>query len=122
VARDYRGRGVRTLQISSNDARRYPRDSPAAMAARVDAGEFAGPYLHDATQEVARAWGAAVTSDVFVLDGEGRVAYRGAPDADHGDEAASAQWLRSALDDVLAGRPVVLAETKPVGCSIKWRE
>ena len=86
-ARDYAGRGVRTLQICSNDAERYPRDAPDAMRARVQAGEFSGPYLHDATQEVARAWGARVTPDVFVVDSAGRLAYRGAPDADHRDES-----------------------------------
>ena len=58
VARDYQAPGVRTLQINANDAERYPSDAPAAMAARVIAGEFAGPYLRDDTQEVARAWGA----------------------------------------------------------------
>jgi peroxiredoxin len=121
VARDYQARGVRTLQINANDAARYPSDSPAAMAARVSAREFASPYLRDDTQEVARAWGAAVTPDVYVLDGTGRLAYHGAPDADYGDESLAAGWLRDALEDVLAGRPVVRAETRPVGCSIKWR-
>ena len=122
VARDYQARGVRTLQINANDAARYPSDSPAAMAARVSAGEFAGPYLRDDTQEVARAWGAAVPPDVYVLDGAGRLAYHGAPDAAYGDESLAAGWLRDALEDVLAQRPVVRAETKPVGCSIKWRD
>ena len=121
VARDYRERGVRTLQINANDAERHPRDSPASMAERVDAGEFAGPYLHDATQEVARAWDAAVTPDVYVLDAEGRLAYHGAPDADHGEESLAAVWLRDALDSVLAKQPVARAETQPRGCSIKWR-
>jgi peroxiredoxin len=121
VARDYQARGVRTLQINANDAARYPSDSPAAMAARVSAGEFAGPYLRDDTQEVARAWGASVTPDVYVLDGVGRLAYHGAPDADYGEESLAAGWLRDALEDVLAERPVGRAETKPVGCSIKWR-
>ncbi len=121
VAREYAGRGVRTLQINANDASRYPRDSLAAMADRVEAGEFAGPYLHDSTQAVARSWGAGVTPEVFVLDDGGRLAYRGAPDADHGDESLAADWLRAALDDVLAGRPPARPETRPVGCSIKWR-
>ena len=120
VARDYADRGVRVLQINANDADRYPRDSLEAMRARVSAGEFAGPYLHDATQEVARAWGAKTTPDVFVTDRSG-VVYRGAPDADHGDPSLNAAWLRAALDDVLAGRPVANPETKPVGCSIKWK-
>ena len=120
VARDYADRGVRVLQINANDSVKYPRDSLETMKARVDAGEFAGPYLHDATQEVARAWSAKTTPDVFVTDASG-IVYRGAPDADHGDPSLSAQWLRAALDDVLAGRPVTNPQTKPVGCSIKWK-
>jgi peroxiredoxin len=121
VARDYSDRGVRVLQINSNDAQRYTRDSDAAMATRVDAGEFAGPYLRDGTQEVAHAYGATVTPDVFVLDADGRIAYHGAPDADAGDEELAAAWLRAALDDVLAGRAVARAQTRAVGCTIKWR-
>jgi peroxiredoxin len=122
VARDYADRGVRTLQICANDAERYPRDAPDAMRARVEAGEFAGPYLHDATQEVARSWGARVTPDVFVVDPSMHLAYRGAPDADHRDESLDAAWLRAALDAVLAGEPVAEPQTTPVGCSIKWRQ
>ena len=121
VARDYAGRGVRTLEICSNDAERYPRDGPDAMRARVQAGEFAGPYLHDGSQDVARGWGAKVTPDVFVLDSDLRLAYRGAPDANYRDESLRAGWLRAALDAVLAGRAVAEPETDPVGCSIKWR-
>ena len=122
VARDYAPRNVRFLQISPNDAARYPRDSLDAMRERVEAGEFASPYLYDESQEVARAWGASVTPDVFVLDGEGQLRYHGAPDSDHADEAQHAAWLREALDDVLAGRELRTAETTPRGCSIKWRE
>ena len=121
VARDYAGRGVRTLEICSSDAERYPRDGPDAMRARVQAGEFAGPYLHDGSQDVARGWGAKVTPDVFVLDSNLRLAYRGAPDANYRDESLRAGWLRAALDAVLAGRAVAEPETDPVGCSIKWR-
>ena len=58
---------------------------------------------------------------MFVVAPDGAIAYRGAPDADHGDPGLDAAWLRAALDDVLAGRPVDHAETKPVGCSIKWK-
>jgi hypothetical protein len=120
VARDYADRGVRVLQINSNDSDRYPRDSVEAMRVRVDAGEFASPYLVDADQSVASSWGAKTTPDVFVTDATG-VVYRGAPDADHNDPSLNAAWLREALDDVLAGRPVARPETTPVGCTIKWR-
>jgi peroxiredoxin len=122
LARDVAEQGVVFLQMNSNDAGRYPADSPDAMRARVEAGEFASPYLHDETQAVARAFGALKTPDVFVLDADLRLAYRGAPDADYQDETLGAAWLRGALDAVLAGGSPDPAETDPVGCGIKWRE
>jgi peroxiredoxin len=84
-------------------------------------GGWPVPYLRDEDQSVARAYGALTTPDVFVIAPDGAVAYRGAPDGDHGDPGQDAAWLREALDDVLEGRPVNRAETKPVGCSIKWK-
>jgi peroxiredoxin len=121
VAEEYAERGVRFLGIHSNDAARYPADSLDHV--RRLAREHAWPYpqLHDESQDVARALGAEVTPHVFVLDGEQRLAYRGAPDADHQDPSLNAAWLRAALDAVLAGRPVEQPETPPRGCSVKWR-
>jgi peroxiredoxin len=122
VARDYAEHGVRMLAINPNDAERYPRDSPEAMRARVQDGAFEGvPYLRDESQQVARAFQAQTTPDVFVLDAGGILRYRGAPDGDHDDPSERAGWLRGALDAVLDGRPPDPAETTPVGCSIKWR-
>jgi len=122
VARDYAPRGVTVLAINPNDAERYPRDSFEAMKARVERdGGWPMPYLRDEGQDVARAYGAQTTPDVFVVGADGRVAYRGAPDADHDDPAQDAAWLRAALDAVLGGRAPDPAETRPVGCSIKWR-
>src|SRR5438552_1099215 len=124
VARDYADRGVRFLMVNSNDAVRYPRDSYDAMRERVAAasdGAWPFPFLHDASQEVARTFAAQTTPDVFVLDADGVLRYRGAPDADHDDPSLRAAWLRDALDAVLAGHSPELAETRPVGCSIKWK-
>jgi peroxiredoxin len=121
AARDYADRGVRFLAISSNDAERYPRDSYEAMKARVAREDWPMPYLYDESQEVARAYGAKTTPDVFVLDPGSRLRYRGAPDSDYDDPSQRAQWLREALDAVLAGEQPARAETKPVGCSIKWK-
>ena len=120
VAEEYGERGVRFLAINANDSERYPADSLEAMQRFVRDQSWPIPYLYDESQEVARAWGAKTTPDVFVTDASG-VVYRGAPDADHGDPSLNAAWLREALEDVLAGRPVARPETKPVGCSIKWR-
>ena len=122
AARDYAGRDVRFLAINANDAQRYPRDSYEAMQSRVARENWPMPYLHDPTQEVARAYGAKTTPDVFVLDASGTLRYRGAPDSDHDDPAQRAVWLRDAVDAVLAGAEPERAETTPVGCSIKWKQ
>jgi len=122
AANDYAGRDVSTVLVNPNDAERYPRDSFDAMRERVEAdGGWPLPYLRDEDQSVARAYDAKTTPDVFVVDAGGRLAYRGAPDADHRDPAQEAAWLRGALDAVLAGSAPEPAETKPVGCSVKWR-
>jgi hypothetical protein len=122
VARDYSERGVRLLLVNPNDAVRYPADSYEAMKERVAAdGGWPAPYLYDETQEVASGYGAKTTPDVFVIDAQGRLRYRGAPDADHRDPSQGAAWLREALDAVLAGGDPARPETEPVGCSVKWK-
>jgi peroxiredoxin len=120
VAEDYAPHGVRFLAISSNDAERYPADSPERMAQFVRDQDWPIPYAYDASQEVARALGAERTPHVFVLDAEQRLVYRGAPDANHEDPSQNAAWLREALEDVLAGREVRRAETPARGCTVKW--
>ena len=121
VARDYPD--VKVLAVSSNDAVRYPSDSYEAMRERVQAdGGWPMPYLYDESQDVARAYGAQTTPDCFLIDGEGRVVYRGAPDADYEDPSQNAAWLRDAIDAVLNGETPATAETTPVGCSIKWKQ
>ena len=120
VARDYSD--VKVLAINPNDAERYPRDSYDAMRQRVAAdGGWPMPYLRDESQAVARAYDAKTTPDCFVIDASGRIVYRGAPDADHQDPSLNAAWLRDALDAALAGSEPEVAETKPVGCSVKWK-
>src|SRR5918999_1374883 len=121
IARDYSERGVRFFAINPNDSERYPADSYEAMQRRTRDEEWPMPYLRDETQEVARSYGARTTPDVFVLDADGVLRYRGAPDADHGDESQNAQWLRDALNGLRAGEDIALPETEPVGCSVKWK-
>lgn len=123
VARDYTDRGVRTVAINSNDPDRYPADSFEAMAERVEEeGGWPHPYLHDESQEVARAWGAVKTPHVFVLDSDLNLRYHGAPDADYEDASHGAAWTREALDAVLEGREPDPAQTPAVGCGVKWKE
>lgn len=120
VARDYASKGVGVLHVNANDPKASSNDALEVSARRVANGEFVGPYLVDEGQRVARAWGARHTPDVFVLTADGVVAYHGAPDNEVDDDTQNAAWLRSALDDVLSGRPVELAQTEPTGCTIKW--
>ena len=121
VAEEYAPRGVRFLGVNANDASRFPADSLDHMRRFVREQAWPYPYLHDESQDVARALGAEVTPHVFVLDGAQRLAYRGAPDGDHRDPSQVAGWLRGALTAALAGRPVEPAETRARGCSVKWR-
>jgi hypothetical protein len=122
AARDYADRGVRFLLVNPNDAERYPRDSLEAMRARVREGDFDGvPYLRDESQALAHAYDAKTTPDVFVLDAELLLRYRGAPDSDYEDPSQDAAYLRGALDAVLDGHDPDPAQTAPVGCSIKWK-
>ena len=121
VAEEYAPRGARFLAVSSNDPARYPADSPERMAQFVRDNDWPIPYAYDESQDVARALGSERTPEVFVLDAEHLLAYHGAPDSDHQDPSQNAAWLRTALDDVLAGRPVGRAETPARGCSVKWR-
>jgi hypothetical protein len=120
LVRDYEGRGVRFAQINANDAVKYPADSFAEMERRVADGEFASDYLRDDDQSLSKRWAARVTPDVFVIDGEGRIVYKGVPDGDHEDESQNAQFVRDVLDDVLARRPPRSSGTKAKGCKIKW--
>ncbi len=122
AARDYAERGVRFFAVNSNDAERYPRDSLEAMRERVRGEDWPFPYLHDPDQEAARAWNAQVTPHLYVLDADLRVRYEGAPDADHMSPDRNAEWLRAALDAVLAGDEPEPSATEPLGCSIKWKQ
>ena len=120
AARDYPD--VHFYAINPNDAERYPRDSFEAMRERVEReGSWPMPYLRDESQEVARAYGAKTTPDVFLFDAAGALRYRGAPDPDHRNPSLNAIWLREALDSLLTGGDVARPETDPVGCSVKWK-
>ena len=121
VQRHYADRGVRLVAISSNDAEAYPEDSFDEMKVRAAREDFSFDYLYDADQSVARALGSERTPEVFLFDGEGRLVYHGAIDDSRNEEAVTQHYLRDALDAVLAGQSPAVAETMPVGCTVKWR-
>lgn len=124
VAEDYQRRGLGVVGISSNDVEQFPEDGPEAMAKEARDAGYIFPYLYDETQEVARAYGAACTPDLFVFDADRRLAYRGQLDGSRpgNDVPVTGEDLRTALDAVLDGRPAPERQYPSVGCSIKWRE
>jgi len=91
------------------------------MQKRSQEQGFAFDYLYDEPQAVARELGAERTPEVFVYDRERRLRYHGAIDDNRDETAASQQYLRDALDALLAGDDASLSETPPVGCTVKWR-
>ena len=103
LARDYSARGVRTVQVFSNDPDAQPADRPEALARRVENGELVGDVLVDGLQEQAQRWGATATPEVFVVDRDRVVRYHGAPDGDFDEPERRADWVRDALDAVLEG-------------------
>lgn len=123
VANDYRSRGVGFVAINANDAEAYPDDSPERMAEVAVALEYPFPYLHDASQDVARAYDAVCTPDLFVYDGAMKLAYRGQLDdaRPRNDEPVDGHDLRAALDALIAGEAVPGEQKASVGCGIKWR-
>jgi len=117
--REYGERGLGVVAIMSNDVAKYPDDAPAKMAEEG----YPFPYLYDEGQEVANAYRAACTPDLFLFDGAGRLVYRGQLDASRpgNDEPVTGADLRAAADALLAGRPVPEDQTPAVGCNIKWK-
>lgn len=116
IARRYAGRAA-LLAVNANH---HIGDTFEHMQERAAEKGFVFPFLRDESQDVAAAYGAQRTPEVFLLDAEHRLVYHGAPDSDYTDETGAEPWLRQALDAVLAGEPPPVAETPPVGCTVKW--
>jgi peroxiredoxin len=121
IARDYAEQGVAFVGINSNDPAKYAADDFPGMQKQAAEWGLPFPYLHDETQEVATAYGAERTPEVFLFDADLALRYHGAPDDNYDATKASVPYLRNALDAVLAGKEPALAETPPVGCTVKWK-
>ena len=122
IQNDYQGQGLQVLAINANDADKYPDDGFSQMKKRAGEKNFSFPYLQDESQEVATAYGAGRTPEVFLFDGDGKLAYHGAVDDNYDDPSAvQKNYLRDAIEAVLSGEEPSTSETRPVGCTIKWK-
>jgi peroxiredoxin len=122
IQRDYEGSGVRLVAINSNDATKYPEDGFEEMKERAASKGFNFDYLRDESQEIAQAYGAERTPEVFVFDRDRKLRYHGAIDDNYDDpDSVERHYLRNALDALLAGGQPPIEQTQPVGCTVKWR-
>lgn len=117
----YRDRGVAFIGINSNSENTYREDDFPHMVKRMEEHNFPWIYAHDKSQEVARAYGALRTPHFFVFDEERRLVYTGRG-VDNPRDAAkiTTNDLERALEEVLAGKPVSVPMTNPIGCNVKW--
>jgi peroxiredoxin len=115
--------GVGVVMISANDATGYPQDGPQKMAEFAQQHGFDFPYLYDESQQVARAYQAACTPDLYLFDASHRLVYRGQYDGSRPGNAVGVDGadLKAAVEALLAGNAISTEQIPSVGCNIKWR-
>lgn len=123
VTRRLMEQGVAVVGINANDVVAHPADSPERMVEEKAAASYPFPYLYDEDQSVARAFSAACTPDFFLFDAQQRLVYRGQMDGARpsNDIPVTGEALTTAVADVLARRPVSIAQRPSMGCNIKWK-
>ena len=108
--------------ISSNDSENYPEDSPKKMAERHAEKGYPFPYLFDETQEIAKAYSAVCTPDIFLYNGDRKLEYRGRIDDNwQNPEQVEREELKMAIEAVLNGKTVDFEQKPSMGCNIKWK-
>lgn len=132
LAAKYQQQGIGFVAINSNDTLAYPADSFELMQTEKSSRGYQFPYCIDETQEVAKAYDAACTPDIFVFDHNQELVYRGQFDEtrphrissgnyDSSKAPATGQDLAAALEAILAGQGVSSEQIASIGCNIKWK-
>jgi len=121
TAEQFGAQGVRFVGINSNSVNTYAEDSFDHMVERMRSHRFPWLYLHDESQEVARLYGALRTPHFYVFDQDRRLVYTGrGVDNPRDTSQMSTNDLATALEEHLAGNPVSVPMTNPIGCNVKW--
>ena len=115
---DYAPRGVQLILVNSNAPSLYPEEGLEGMRERAAEDGYSFPYVMDEGQRLARTWGPTCTFHAFLLDRDRRLRYEGRVDNARLEGRVTSQDLRNAIDDVLAGREVRLAQTRAFGCAL----
>ena len=123
IGREYASKGIIMVAINANDAATHPDDSYEKMQEEVKKQGYTFPYLHDASQEVAKLYQAACTPDFFLFDSRKLLVYRGQLDDSRpgNNIPVTGKDLRGALDALIKGDPVAEEQKPSMGCNIKWK-
>ncbi len=123
LQRDYANQSVQLVGICSNDPTDYPDDLPENLKKRWQKKDYHFPYLIDETQDVARAYGAVCTPDLYVFDERRQLAYHGQLDNNWKEPGKVTRHdLREAVETLLVGKKPSADQTPSMGCSIKWKK
>ena len=117
----YSSRGVGFAGINSNSENTYAEDSFPNMVKRMEKHNFPWVYLHDKSQEVARAYGALRTPHFYVFDNDRKLVYTGrGVDNPRDTSKMTINNLDNVLDELTTGKNISVPLTNPIGCNIKW--
>ena len=121
TAERFTSQGVKFVGINSNSPNTYEEDSFENMVKRMKQYKFPWLYLYDATQDIARAYGALRTPHFFVFNKERKLVYTGrGVDNPRETSKMTVNDLENALEELLADKEVTIPITNPIGCNVKW--
>ena len=123
MANDYQQKEINFIAISSNDVENYPQDAPEFMTQLAKEEKYPFPYLFDETQEVAKAYNAACTPDLYVFDSDLKSIYHGQLDDSRPGNGVpvSGKDIRRVLETMLSNRIYKGVPKPSMGCNIKWK-
>lgn len=123
MANDYTANGISFIAISSNDVVNYPQDGTDNMKIQASKEKYPFPYLYDETQDVAKAYDAACTPDIYLFDAGLKLIYRGQIDDSRPGNGieVTGQDLRHALNCLLENEVNTHLQKPSIGCNIKWK-
>jgi peroxiredoxin len=121
TAEKYMKKGVKFVGINSNSENTHPEDSFELMVERMKVNKFPWVYLRDKTQKVALAYGALKTPHFYVFDSNRKLVYTGrGVDNPKDTIKMTVNDLDRAIEEHLAGKPLSVKLTNPIGCNVKW--
>lgn len=123
VQDEYKDKGIVLIAINPNDATTHPDDSFDDMKRRASEQQFNFVYVRDEDQSVAKAFDAAHTPEIFLFNKAGKLVYHGKIDDNwQNPEKVINHYLKNAIDEMLEGKEISVAETYSIGCTIKWKQ